>query len=159
MSFEIDPVKLHALFNYKDGVLIWKVKNTKGKVAGSLKPHGYIVVEIDNKNIMAHWIVWAMHYGHFEGQIDHIDGNRSNNKIENLRVVTQFQNQWNRKISSNNKIGVKGVRLRKDSNKYEPRITIKKKRIILGSYDDLELAELVMIMAREKYHGVYANHG
>ena len=156
---EIDPVKLHELFDYKEGNLVWKCKNTKGKIAGSLKPHGYTIVEIDGKPIMAHWIVWIMHNGLFDGQIDHIDGNRSNNKIENLRVVTQAQNQWNRKISSNNTVGVKGVRLRKDSKKYEVRIAVCGKRIVLGSYKDLELAELVSIEARKKYHGVYAKHG
>jgi hypothetical protein len=156
---EIDPVKLHELFDYKEGNLVWKCKNTKGKIAGSLKPHGYTIVEIDGKPIMAHWIVWIMHNGSFDGQIDHIDGNRSNNKIENLRVVTQAQNQWNRKISANNTIGVKGIRLRKDTNKYEARITVCGKRIVLGSYKDLELAELVAKEARLKYHKQYANHG
>jgi len=127
---------IHSLFEYKDGNLIWKVKNTKGKEAGALRPTGYVVVEIDSKPVMAHWLVWIMHNGNFDGYIDHIDGNRSNNKI-----------------------GIKGVRVRKDSSKYEARITVNKKRIVLGSYKDLELAELVMIMAREKYHGVYAKHG
>lgn len=150
---------IHSLFKYKDGNLIWKVKNTKGKEAGALRPTGYVVVEIDSKPVMAHWLVWIMHNGNFDGYIDHIDGNRSNNKIENLRVVNWAENQWNRKISHNNKIGIKGVRIRKDSSKYEARITVNKKRIVLGSYKDLELAELVMIMAREKYHGVYAKHG
>ena len=150
---------IHSLFEYKNGNLIWKVKNTKGKVAGALRPTGYVSIEINSKPIMAHCLVWIMHNGSFDGYIDHIDGNRSNNKIENLRVVTWTQNQWNRKISNNNKIGIKGVRIRKDSNKYEARITVNKKRIVLGSYKDLELAELVMIMAREKYHGVYAKHG
>jgi len=155
MAFEIDPVTLHSLFEYKDGSLIWKVKNTKGKVAGALRPTGYICVEIDSKPIMAHRLIWIMHYGY----IDHIDGNRSNNRIENLRVVTRTQNQWNRKNSHNNKFGVKGIRLRKDNNKYEARISINKKRLVLGSFDNLELAELVITEARNKYHQEFANHG
>lgn len=159
MSLHLDQLELQSLFDYKDGSLIWKCKNTKGKVAGTLRPQGYTVVEINSRPIMAHWIVWVMHNGSFDGQIDHIDGNRSNNRIENLRIVTRTQNQWNRKVSSNNKVGIKGVRLRKDSNKYEVRIAVNKRRLILGSYEDLELAELVAFMAREKYHGAYAKHG
>jgi hypothetical protein len=159
MSFEIDPVKLHSLFEYKDGDLIWKTKKFKGKIAGSLKPTGYKVIEIGGKNIMAHRLVWAMHNGNFEGYIDHIDGNRSNNCIKNLRVVNRVQNQWNRKISHNNKLGIKGIRLRKDSNKYEARISINGSRLVLGSFDDLELAELVVMEARNKYHKEFANHG
>ena len=157
--FKIDPVKLHSLFEYKNGDLIWKVKNTKGKVAGSLKPTGYKVIEVNGKNIMAHRLVWIMHNGNFEGYIDHIDGNRSNNCIENLRIVDRVKNQWNRRISRNSNTGVKGFRLRKDSNKYEVRIAVNKRRLVLGSYEDLELAKLVAFMAREKYHGAYAKHG
>ena len=159
MAFEIDPVKLHSLFEYKDGNLIWKIKNTKGKVAGSLKPTGYKVIEVDGKNIMAHRLVWIMHNGNFDGYIDHIDGNRANNRIENLRIVDKVKNQWNRKISHNNKIGIKGIRLRKDNNKFEARICVNSKRIVLGSFDDLELAKLVIIEARNKYHKEFANHG
>ena len=159
MSFEIDPVKLHSLFEYKDGDLIWKTKKFEGKIAGSLKPTGYKVIEISGKNIMAHRLVWVMHNGNFKGYIDHIDGNRSNNRIENLRVVNRVQNQWNRKISHNNKLGIKGIRLRKDNNKFEARISINGSRLVLGSFDDLELAELVVMEARNKYHKEFANHG
>ena len=156
---EIDPAELHSLFDYKDGVLTWKQGRKKGRVAGSLKPTGYTVVEIKNQNIMAHRLVWIMHNGSFEGFIDHIDGNRSNNKIENLRLATVLQNSWNRKNNSNNRTGVKGVHQIKATNKYQARICIGNKRLVLGSFEDLELAELVVMEARDKYHGKFANHG
>ena len=156
---DIDPAKLHSLFDYKDGVLTWKQGRKKGRVAGSLKPTGYTVVEINNNNIMAHRLVWMMHNGSFEGFIDHIDGNRSNNKIENLRLATVLQNSWNRKNNSNNRTGVKGVHQIKATNKYQARICIGNKRLVLGSFEDLELAELVVMEARDKYHGKFANHG
>jgi hypothetical protein len=156
---DIDPAELHSFFDYKDGALTWKQGRKKGRVAGSLKPTGYTVVEIKNQNIMAHRLVWIMHNGSIDGQVDHINGNRSDNRIENLRLVNQVQNQWNRKISKNNTIGIKGIRLRKDNNKYEARLCVNKKRIVLGSFDDLELAELVVMEARDKYHGKFANHG
>jgi hypothetical protein len=91
--------------------------------------------------------------------IDHIDGDRANNKIENLRLCDKTQNARNRKRCKRNTTGVKGVRIRSDSGKYEARICAGTKRIVLGSFDNLELAELVMFMAREKYHGAFANHG
>jgi hypothetical protein len=153
---DIDPIKLHSLFKYTEGKLFWKKNN---KIAGSLKPTGYTVVEINNKGVMAHRIIWSMHNGSFDGQIDHINGNRSDNRIENLRLVNQEQNQWNRKINKNNTIGIKGIRLRKDNNKYEARLCVNKKRMVLGSFADLELAELVVIEARDKYHRKFANHG
>jgi hypothetical protein len=153
---EIDQEIVQSLFEYKDGDLIWK---NKCKKAGSLKPTGYIVIEINNKNIMAHRLVWLYHNKKINGFIDHIDGDRSNNRIENLRMVNRIQNQWNRKISANNKTGIKGIRIRPDNNKFEARIAVNGKRIVLGSFEDLELAELVMQVARDKFHGVYANHG
>jgi hypothetical protein len=156
---EINPAELHSLFDYKDGILTWKQGHKKGRVAGSLKPTGYTVVEINNNNIMAHRLVWMMHNGSFDGFIDHIDGNRSNNKIENLRLATVLQNSWNRKNNSNNKTGVKGVHQIKATKKYQARICIGNKRLVLGSFDDLELAELVVSEARNKYHGEFANHG
>jgi uncharacterized protein YkuJ len=153
---DISHTLVKSLFDYKDGNLYWKKNN---KLAGSLKPLGYIVIEVNNVNIMAHRLVWLYHNEHLDGYIDHIDGNRSNNRIENLRIATKAQNSWNRKNNFNNKTGVKGVRLRKDNNKFEVRICVNKKRYVLGSYDDLELAELVMMEARDKYHGKFANHG
>jgi hypothetical protein len=158
-DFDFDPVDFKSLFYYKDGILYWKTKKNLNKVAGSLKPTGYTVVEVFGKNIMAHRIIWAMHFGDTNYFIDHIDGNRSNNKIENLRIVNRTLNQWNRKISRNSSTGIKGVRLRKDNGKFEARLCVNKKRLVLGSFDDIELAEFVMQIARDHYHGEYANHG
>ena len=156
---EINPTELHSLFDYKDGALTWKQGRKKGRVAGSLKPTGYTVIEINNKNIMAHRLVWMMYNGSFEGFIDHIDGNRSNNRIENLRLATVLQNNWNRKTSKNNKTGVKGVHQLKANDKYQARICVGNKRLVLGTFDDLELAELVIQEARTIYHREFANHG
>jgi len=153
---DIDSSLVKSLFNYRDGELFWKKNNKK---AGCFKPTGYIVIEVNNKNMMAHRLVWMYHYGKIDSYIDHIDGNKANNKIENLRLATKAQNCWNKKIVSLNKTGYKGVRLRKDTGKYESRITFNKKQIILGSFDDLELADLVATEARDKYHREFANHG
>ena len=160
---EIDPAYLRRLFEYKDGDLYWRVNRGRqrctGKKAGRLTPYGYVSVEIDGKSHQAHRLVWIYHFGLIDGLIDHIDGNRSNNRLENLRQCDRHQNAHNRRICRRNKTGVKGVRVRPDNGKYEARINALNKRIVLGSFDDLEFAELVISMAREKYHGVFANHG
>jgi hypothetical protein len=153
---DIDPALVKSLFNYKDGELFWKKNNKK---AGSLKPTGYTVIEVNNKNMMAHRLIWMYHYGRVDNFIDHIDSNKSNNKIENLRLATKSQNCYNKKINPLNTTGCKGVRLRKDSGKYEARVTYNKKQIILGSFEDLELADLVAKEARNKYHKEFAHHG
>ena len=163
VSGEIDREYLTQLFDYKEGSLYWRVNRgyqpCLGKRAGRMTPAGYVSIEIDGKPHQAHRLVWIYHFGDFDGFIDHIDGNRSNNKIENLRLCDRTQNAHNRKRCKNNKTGVKGVRVRPDSKKFEARICVNRKRFVLGSFDDLELAELVMFMAREKYHGAFANHG
>jgi len=99
-----------------------------------------------------------MHHGYVGDQIDHIDGNSLNNKIENLRVVTNSQNQLNRKLSSNSKTKFKGVSKHAQVDRYMVRLRIKGKETYFGLFEDLELAGLVADMAREKYHGEFARH-
>jgi hypothetical protein len=81
-----------------------------------------------------------------------------NNKIENLRAVTNSQNQFNRKISTKNKTGHKGVCVHTQTGKYLVRVSVNGKDKSFGLYEDLELAGLVAEMAREKYHGEFARH-
>ena len=90
--------------------------------------------------------------------VDHIDGDKTNNKIENLREATVSQNRFNSKLQSNNKSGVKGVHFNKNYKKWIAQITVNYKVLYLGSYDDIELAELVVQEARSTKHGVFARH-
>jgi hypothetical protein len=99
-----------------------------------------------------------MFYGYLPKYIDHIDGNPSNNKIENLREVTNSQNCKNSKISITNKSGVKNVHWNKENKKWRVQLTINGKTKCFGSYDNLDTAELVAQEARNKYHGEYARH-
>lgn len=151
---------LHNIFEYKNGNLYWKIKPAQrvkiGDIAGSVSD-GYGQVYINNSAYKIHRIIFMMHYGYVSDQIDHIDGDPLNNKIENLREVTNIQNQFNRKISSRNKSGVKGISLSR-SNKFVVRVSVNQKDKYIGSFKDLELAELVAQMAREKYHGEFARH-
>jgi hypothetical protein len=151
---------LHQIFEYKNGNLYWKIKPAQrvkiGDIAGSISD-GYGQVYLNNSPYKIHRIIFMMHYECVPDQIDHIDGNPLNNKIENLREVTNTQNQFNRKISSRNTTGVKGVSLSK-SNKFVVRISTNQKDKYFGSFDNLELAELVAQEAREKYHGEFARH-
>jgi hypothetical protein len=160
---EIDQCLMHHLFDYIDGHLYWKINRggfkCKGAKAGRVSPYGYTIIEINGVPYQEHHLVWLFHYGKMPAMLDHIDGNRSNNKVDNLRECTRAQNMHNRKICKRNTVGVKGVRFRKDNKKYEARIAVNQKRFVLGSFDDLELAELVMQMAREKFHGAFFNHG
>ena len=90
--------------------------------------------------------------------IDHIDGNGTNNKIENLREATQSQNLCNIKRKSSNKSGVKNVVWCESSNKWGVFLKVNGRQKYFGVYPDIELAELVAVEARNKYQGQFANH-
>jgi len=161
----ITQKRLHDLFTYReDGNLIWKVCNsnraTIGKVAGYLNDRGYLQARIDKKACGVHRLIFLYHHGYLTPgmEIDHIDGNPGNNRIDNLREVTRSQNLQNSKISSNNTSGVKCVFWDKKSKKWMVRIVANGKIKNLGRYITLEEAEALVKEAREKYHGEYGRH-
>jgi hypothetical protein len=155
----INTEYLHEIFEYKDGKLLWKIKQANridiGQEAGTDNKK-YMVIYIKSKPYMAHKLIYQMFYGQFDGFIDHIDNNSLNNKIENLRLCTMQQNNQNRAKSYKNKSGFKNVYLFKKKWKVELRIN--KKTTHFGVFDDIELADLVAQEARNKYHGAFANH-
>lgn len=140
---------------YKEGKLF-----RYGRELTATNSSGYKHMTYGNKTVMQHRVIWELHHGPIpEGtQVDHINGDRLDNRIENLRLVTQSQNQSNRKINSSNTSGVKGVWWNAQCNKWQVSIQVRGERKHLGLYEDLELAELVANEAREKYHGEYARN-
>lgn len=156
--------RLHELFEYRDdGNLIWKNNkgtSKKGSAAGCVEEHGYIRINVDRKRYRLHQLIFFYHHGYLtDGKyIDHIDGNPSNNRIENLREVTASQNLMNSKLSAGSTSGVKGVHWYKSKNKYQVHVTLNSKTIHLGYFDTIEEAEAAAIAGREKYHGDFARH-
>jgi hypothetical protein len=150
--------KLTSLFDYRDGSLYRKAGGrgaVRGAKLGHINSNGYEVITVSRKIMKTHQIVFVMHHGYMPNIIDHIDGNRLNNKIENLREVTRSENGYNRKIHKNNKTGYKNVTWISRISAYCVKLNVNKKRMHFGYFDDLELADLVATMAREKYHGKF----
>jgi hypothetical protein len=119
----------HQLFLYQDdGKIVWKEKRSQGTkagdVAGSLTSKGYRRVEVSicgkSYSISIHRIIWEMFNGPIPSgaQVDHIDGDRGNNRVQNLRLANPNQNAWNRGISKANTSGYKGVSFEKSSGKW-----------------------------------------
>ena len=151
--------KLLDTFEYRDGNLYWKVNRRivkAGELAGSVAKDGYCRVKFEQKFYLAHRIIFMIHHGYMPNVIDHIDGNPSNNKIENLRECTVSQNGMNSKVSITNKSGIKGVSWSKLSGKWQVRVQVDKHQKYFGVYEDKELADLVAIEARNKLHGSFA---
>lgn len=161
---ELDSKLLHKLFEYCDGNLFWKIpSNTRtdivGKKVGCLTKTGYITTQIKGKNYLVHRIIYKMFNDVVPNTLDHIDGNRANNKIENLRTATPLQNSYNKKNYISNKTGIKGVNFNKQCNKYSARCQVNKKQNWLGLFETLDQAEIAVKIFRQQHHGEYANHG
>jgi len=153
---------LHSIYEYRDGDLYYRHSRgtaKAGKKVGYQSKDKVTHVFIDRKSYLLHRLIFLMHYGYLPYMVDHIDGDRSNNRIENLRAATHAENCWNAKSRKDSKTGVKNVKFDNALQKYMVRVTVNKQRHFIGSYEDLELAELVAVMAREKYHGKFAKHG
>jgi len=151
---------LQSIFEIKDGQLYWKIKPSskihKGTICGTWNK-GYCFVSINKKKYLAHRLIFMMNYGYLPEFLDHIDGNPSNNLIENLRPASKSENACNRKLSILNKSKIKNVNWKK--NKWCVQIQINKQKIHIGYYKDIELAKLAAIEARNKYHGQFARYG
>jgi hypothetical protein len=158
----MEQIEINRLFEYRDGYLFWRVKprNQKlnGNKAGRPGAKGYIQIGVAGKNHYAHRLIFALHNGYTPKCVDHINGIVDDNRIENLRDATLSQNLYNAKTPKNNKSGIKGVHWSVAAKKWQVQISVNKKAAYFGCYEDLELAELVAIEARTKYHGVYAKH-
>ena len=157
---------INRLFSYNDesGVLSWKVKLNRsikvGREAGTVNKYNkYRIVTINNKKYMSHRIIWAHVYGFWpSNDIDHINHNRSDNRIENLREVTQKENRRNMSLDVRNKSGVAGVSWSKDINMWSVFIKPYDKNLYLGMFEDKFEAICTRLSANNKY-GFHVNHG
>ena len=152
--------ELLSLFYYRDGVLYWKIhgpKRSKTKRAGYLDAFsGYDYVRVNKKLHRVHRLIWCMFYGYEPSEIDHINRNRADNRIENLREVSRSQNNYNHPMRTDNTSGVRGVSWNKIKNKWRVYINVEKQRLELGHFTDFDLACLVAEEARDKYHRISA---
>jgi hypothetical protein len=160
----ITQERLKELFDYRDGELIRKKTGKSASVKRSLH-HRYLRMTIDGKVAHVHRMIFLWHHGFLPDVTDHIDGNKYNNCIENLRACTQSENCLNSKHRATSTSPYKNVYLQKYTN-HQPHwkqnwvvnITINRKRQYIGSFEDVELADLVATEARDLYHGQYARH-
>ena len=149
-------------FDHKDGHLYWKKvmhpnkQYLVGQEVGSIHKTGYRHVTWMGKVHKVHRLIFFLEHGYLPKEIDHINGDRQDNRIENLREVTRSENQYNKAMCSNNTSGFRGVNWHKHSKSWVVRVCTKGKTKILGYFKDLELAGLVADEARNLYHGKFA---
>lgn len=160
MIEHVTTARLHELFRYSNGELIRKnttaANAIKGQTVGYTGNHGYKVVSIKKRRYLIHRLIYQMFNNKQPKEIDHIDGIRTNNKIENLRECDRSQNLCNMRLRKDNASGYKGVYLHKQNKNWCAEISYKGTRIRLGSFSSPELASKAVILARNKLHKEFA---
>ena len=174
---DIPVEKPHELFEYRDGELYWKERPESdfdrpkhcaswnaqfaGKKAGFISDtrleNDYVRLGYKGKRYRVHRIIFAMHHGYYPKMVDHIDNNKSNNKIENLREADRSKNAFNTPANITNTSGYKNVYWEKQTNKWRVSFRIGKERH-LKRFTLLEDAVEYAKELREKLHGDYARH-
>lgn len=150
----ITQAELKRLLNYDPitGVFVWRVarKDRIGKSAGSLNTNGHRQLKINDKHYMAHRLAWLYMRGEMPTvEIDHINGNKDDNSIDNLRLASHKQNMENVKLRINNKSGFRGVSWHKATGKWRARVEHHGKSCSLGLFNNIEDAVVAVRSARD----------
>jgi len=148
----------HSIFEYDNGNLVRLVDKNQHQHVGWINNSGYLQTEVDGSNYMVHRIIYEMFNDVTltrQMQIDHKDRNPLNNKIENLRLATQNQNQINSGIPRNNTSGYKGV-LKTPNGKFQARLGYNGVKLYLGLFNTAEEANECVINKTKELYGEFA---
>ncbi len=127
-----------------------------GDVAGAIVGRGYIRIQLNFERYYAHRLAWFYMYGEFPvGEVDHIDGDRKNNRISNLRVCLKNENLRNAKIRIDNKSGFRGVSWNKRKGRWSAQAAVDKKQYYLGYFTTPEAASAAYQAFAKKHHGEF----
>lgn len=163
-----DADYLRSILNYdpETGVFTWRRranayrgvnKRCSGVVAGTTRSDGYVRICIDYQLFWAHRLAWCWMMGNSSTfDIDHIDGNKSNNRFFNLRLATRMQNAGNTFRRIDNISGCKGVCWHKRSKKWVAQIGINRKSKFLGYFSNIEVAAEAYKRAAIHHFGEFA---
>jgi hypothetical protein len=144
--------ELRDTFEYSEDHKGLLRKETRTKV-GYTMPIGYRMVGFRSKPYYEHRLVWAIFHGEFPDKpLDHINRDKTDNRISNLRKVSASQNMFNTQRGLSKYSGVRGVTWNSRDGKWKPQIRVYNQQINLGSFDCLELAGFVYQLAKERYH-------
>ena len=153
---------LREMFRYDpDTGAIWnlvsRTRRRSGERAESVDAAGYFTVSVRGAVLKAARVAWYLHYGKEPTAfVDHIDGNKQNNRILNLRDATHILNTYNRAVASHSKSRIKGVHRRKDNGLWRAYISANGKRVSLGQYKTKTDAADALRKQRNNFHGEYS---
>lgn len=161
-SSELTVGRLRELIDYNPdtGSMVWKIstsnRNPVGSEAGTLQSAGYRNVTIDGQRYLAHRLAWFHVYGVWPKEIDHINRDRTDNRLANLREASRSQNNVNITRRSDNKSGVTGVTWHNGSQKWRAVCHVNGKQVQIGMFDSIEEAATAYAEVAERLHGEFA---
>ena len=154
----LTQARLKELFSYDEKTGLFQRRRKLGpkrNIAGNIATKGHRQIMVDTKLYMAHRLAWLYVYGHHpKDLIDHINRNPDDNRICNLRLATNSQNQQNTKIRITNTSGAKGVCYVSSSRSWRARITKEHKTYDLGKFKSFQDA----VKARQDAEDVMFTH-
>lgn len=156
--------KLRSVLEYNPdtGIFIWK-KNIssralKGNIAGTYAD-GYSNITIDKHIYRAHRLVWLYCFQEWPSEhLDHINGIKNDNRLDNLREASNIENSYNIKAHKDSSTGIKGIYFNKANNNYRAQIRYNGKTISLGSFKTPEEASLAYNIKAKEIHGEFYNN-
>lgn len=152
---------LHDNFQYNNGHLYWKVNKGPVKVgdrAGATDDVGREQICFNRNMYYSHRLIWIYHFGDIpnEMEVDHINRNNKDNRIENLRLAHRWENEYNKSIRSDNTSGYKGVWFCRRSSKWKAEIIKQKKKVHIGTFENKEEAfkatQEMRILLHKEFH-------
>lgn len=151
-----EVVKSVLAYDASTGIFVWKTQvgpKKAGSVAGTKNHHGYVVICINGKLYQAHRLAWLLQTGSLPREyIDHVNGNRGDNRWCNLRECNAAENNENTTVKSHNRVGFLGVSKNTNCATYSANIRYLGKHYYLGSYSTPEEAHEAYKTAKRKLH-------
>ena len=156
-SVDLALVRQAFAVNEETGQLINKINRRKaraGEIAGTQRPDGYSQVCIDKTILLVHRVVFALAHGYWSDlEIDHINGDKSDNRAANLREATKSQNGANKRLCRD---GLKGASWCKRAKKWRTTLRKDGKQFHIGLFETAEEAHAAYMAAATRHHGTFA---
>lgn len=137
---------------------IWNTKNAGKPAFSRMNESGYLAGKISKSSLKAHRVIWMMVHGEAANQIDHINGDRADNRLANLRNVDHFENHKNMRMRADNTTGVSGVAWDRRRGKWQAKIGVNGQKLHLGRFTCIGQAVAARKAALRRY-GFHKNHG